>query len=168
MAKKLAAILGWICILILIPAYLSGCGSKQPELGRATAAPADIPAVESSSATPSSTPGEDTNSPAKQATSSSARPTSASGEDIDAENGAEQIEWGQQVDPEKLLELARSGDVFEIQWHVMPNVIRFMMNDGKIYHLKNAEVSIDILKFLENAGIKVGKEGITFRYSFCN
>lgn len=168
MANRVTPLLGFVCFLALLASSLAGCGSAQPVQPSATAAPGDSP-VKEVSPTEASAGSPSTASP--QAGGSQAppgSPTAVSGEVIDGENGAEQIDWGQEVSPEKLLKLARSEDLFEIQWHVMPNVIRILMKGGEIYHVKNEKLSLDILKYLENAGIKVGKGGITFRYSFCN
>jgi hypothetical protein len=97
-------------------------------------------------------------------------PTQAVGDEADPliEGETEVIDWGEEIGIEKVIELAKSGGVFEIQWHVMPNVIRVLMNDGGIFHYKNESTGVDIIKTLEDAGVKTGKEGVAIRFSFCN
>lgn len=80
----------------------------------------------------------------------------------------EVIDWGSKISMEEVIVLAKSEDLFEIQWHVMPNVVRVLMQDGSIYHFENANIGIDIEKTLNDAGVKTRKGGISLRYSFCN
>jgi thiamine biosynthesis protein ThiC len=85
-----------------------------------------------------------------------------------SEEGAEEIDWGEEIGLDTVIELAKRDDLVEIQWHVMPNIIRVLIADGSIYHFRNENSGIDIIRTLENAGITVGKGGVTVRFSFCN
>jgi hypothetical protein len=62
--------------------------------------------------------------------------------------------------------MARSGRIQEIQWHVMPNVIRALTSDGRVFHLKNEKKGVDLRNLLINARIRIGKGGINFRHVF--
>jgi hypothetical protein len=62
--------------------------------------------------------------------------------------------------------MAKSGRIQEIQWHVMPNVLRVLTLDGRIFHLKNENKGVDLRNMLIDAGVRIGKGGISFRHVF--
>jgi hypothetical protein len=64
------------------------------------------------------------------------------------------------------MQMAQNGRIREIEWHVMPNIIRVLAVDGRIFHLRNENKGIDIRSEMINAGIKIGKGGIDFRHVF--
>ncbi len=159
MSAKASRLFAWFAMLALLAFIVAACQSSVPRQSGPTQASTSLLQKENPIQTditpipPGSPTGGDEGQP---------------GEGIDEENGAAPIDWGQEVGQQEMLELAHSGNVLEIQWHVMPNVVRILMKDGKIYHFMNDRVSIDIAKFLEKQGVKTGKGGIPLRYSFCN
>jgi hypothetical protein len=82
------------------------------------------------------------------------------------ERAVEDIDWGREVNLDEMITMAKKGQIVEIQWHVMPNILRAQASDGRIYHLRNENKGVDLRNTLINAGVKVGKEGILFRYLF--
>ena len=61
---------------------------------------------------------------------------------------------------------AKSGEIREIEWHVMPNVLRAQTADNRIFHLKNENKGVDLRKKLMDAGVQVGDGGVLFRHVF--
>ena len=75
-------------------------------------------------------------------------------------------EWGREVDLDEMIALSKKGRIKEIQWHVMPNVLRAQAVDGKIYHLRNENKGVDLQNALIKAGVKIGEDGVLFRHVF--
>ena len=83
-----------------------------------------------------------------------------------AQNSEEEIEWGREIDLDEMIAMAQSGRIEEIQWHVMPNILRARAADGGIFHLRNENKGVDLRNTLINAGVRIGNEGIQFRHVF--
>ena len=79
---------------------------------------------------------------------------------------SEKIKWGREIKLDELLALAKSGRIREIEWHVMPNVIRAVASDGRAFYFKNENRGVDLRNLLISAGIQMGKGGISFRHVF--
>ena len=62
--------------------------------------------------------------------------------------------------------MAKKGQIVEIQWHVMPNILRAQATDGEIYHLRNENKGVDLRNTLIKEGVTIGKGGILFRHLF--
>ena len=87
--------------------------------------------------------------------------------DFDREKDAsENPDWGSEVNLDEMIAMARKGEIVEIQWHVMPNVLRAQTADGKIYHLKNENKGVDLRNTLLESGVQIGKGGVLFRHVF--
>ena len=82
------------------------------------------------------------------------------------EQAFEDVDWGREVNLDEMIAMAKKGRIVEIQWHVMPNILRARASDGRIYHLRNENKGVDLRNTLIKAGVKVGKEGVLFRYLF--
>ena len=80
-------------------------------------------------------------------------------------NGPE-IDWGEEVDLEEMIAMAKDNRIEEIQWHVMPNILRARTEDGTVYHLRNENKGVDLRSKLIEAGVEVGKNGVQFRHVF--
>jgi hypothetical protein len=78
----------------------------------------------------------------------------------------EDVDWGREINLDKMITMAKKGQIVEIQWHVMPNILRAQASDGRIYHIRNENKGVDLRNTLINAGVKIGKEGVLFRYLF--
>lgn len=76
------------------------------------------------------------------------------------------VDWGREVNLDEIIAMAKKGRIAEIQWHVMPNILRARASDGEIYHLKNENKGVDLRNTLINAGVKIGKGGIPFQHFF--
>jgi hypothetical protein len=86
--------------------------------------------------------------------------------EAEKDKAPEQIVWGLEISLDKIVAMAKDGRIREIQWHVMPNVLRIETTDGAIFHLKNENKGVDLRNTLIKAGIQIGKGGITFRHVF--
>lgn len=82
------------------------------------------------------------------------------------EQAFEDVDWGLEVNLDEMVAMAKKGQIVEIQWHIMPNILRAQASDGRIYHIRNENKGVDLRNTLINAGVKVGKEGVLFRYLF--
>lgn len=82
------------------------------------------------------------------------------------QSASEEIEWGREVNLDAMISMAREGTIVEIQWHVMPNILRAQASDGSIYHLRNENKGVDLRNTLIEAGVRIGKGGVLFRHVF--
>lgn len=87
-------------------------------------------------------------------------------EESPAETGLEKIDWGPEISLAEMMAKAKSGEIREIEWHVMPNVLRAQTCNNRIFHLKNENKGVDLRNKLINAGVKIGKGGVVFRHVF--
>ncbi len=78
------------------------------------------------------------------------------------------INWGKEVTPDQIIEMGKAGQIAGFQWHIMPNIVRITTTDNQIFHMRNERYGIDMIKALEKAGVKMGKDGIPIDFSFCN
>ncbi|MFC1495599.1 hypothetical protein ACFL6W_09985 [Thermodesulfobacteriota bacterium] len=76
------------------------------------------------------------------------------------------INWGSEVNLDEMIAMAKKGQITEIHWYVMPNILRAQTSHGDIFHLRNENKGVDLRNTLIQAGIKVGKGGILFRHFF--
>ena len=81
-------------------------------------------------------------------------------------NDIVEIDWVRETTLDEMLSMAKSGEIQQIEWHVMPNIIRAQASDNRIFHIRNENKGIDIRNALINAGIPTGKGGINFRHVF--
>ncbi len=82
------------------------------------------------------------------------------------EHAATDVNWGREINLDEMIAMAKKGRITEIQWHVMPNILRAETVDGEVFHIKNENKGVDLRNKLINAGVKVGAGGITFKYFF--
>ena len=92
-------------------------------------------------------------------------PAPAAGQ-IDEAVGHEKIDWGRETTAAKIVAMAKDGGIREIEWHIMPNILRALAPDGRIYYVKNANKGVDMRGILLKAGVRVGKSGLEFRHVF--
>ena len=76
------------------------------------------------------------------------------------------VNWGREINIDEMTAMAKKDLIAEIQWHVMPNILRAEAFDGKIYHIKNEDKGVDLRATLIKAGVRIGKDGILFRHVF--
>jgi hypothetical protein len=76
------------------------------------------------------------------------------------------IDWGREVSLDEMIAMAKEGRLVEIQWHVMPNILRARASDGTIYHFRNENKGVDLKNRLIEEGVPIGKEGLQFRHFF--
>ena len=46
----------------------------------------------------------------------------------------EKVDWGREITLNGIMAMAQSGQIQEIEWHVMPNIIRVLASDGSLFH----------------------------------
>jgi hypothetical protein len=154
-------------MLILALCALSGCG-EPPEETIETAKPdvlSDTPEVEE--ALPSNLPSiepEEAEEP-KPAIPETVPADPPAEESLEREN-PDDIEWGSEINLDEMIAMAKEGSLREIQWHVMPNILRAEAVDGRIFHLRNENKGVDLRNTLIEAGVRIGKGGIIFRHVF--
>jgi hypothetical protein len=77
-----------------------------------------------------------------------------------------EIDWGRQVTLDEMMAMCREGKIVEIQWHVMPNILRARAQDGSLYHFPNANKGVDLRSRLIEAGVPIGEGGLQFHHVF--
>ena len=162
--KLMQAILGILCAMIFL---LSACGDSavdRSESGTPKTALQEMAPEEELPPIPHSEQLKEATKPkAKVAENSLPDPAE---EKSAKETDGDDIEWGQEISLAEMIEKAKSGEIREIQWHVMPNVLRAETLDHRIFHLKNEDKGVDLRNTLMNAGVKIGKGGVIFRHVF--
>ena len=84
-----------------------------------------------------------------------------------AETGEfKKINWGRETSATEMVAMAKGGKIREIEWHMMPNILRALASDGRIYYVKNANKGVDMRGTLLKEGVRVGKGGVEFRHVF--
>ena len=76
------------------------------------------------------------------------------------------IDWGMETDLDEMISMAKNGRIVDIEWHVLPNILRARTGDGGIFHLKNENKGVDLRNTLIKSGVKIGKEGVLFSHVF--
>ncbi len=76
------------------------------------------------------------------------------------------INWGREATAGDIVAMAKDGKIREIEWHIMPNILRALAWDGRIYYVKNANKGVDMRGMLLKKGVRVGKGGVEFRHVF--
>lgn len=79
---------------------------------------------------------------------------------------SEKVNWGREITLDEIIAMAKGGQIEEIEWHVMPNILRAQASGGRIFHLRNENKGIDLRNKLLNAGVRIGNGGIIFRHVF--
>ncbi len=90
---------------------------------------------------------------------------SPSGE-VPSDRISEKVNWGREITLDEIIAMAKDGQIQEIEWHVMPNILRAQASGGRIFHLRNENKGVDLRNKLINAGVRIGNGGITFRHVF--
>ncbi len=167
MANGLAqSILGILCTAIFL---LAGCGDRSvngPESRNPKSTAHDqtiepigkLPEI-SSAAKPSESAKPQAEVPEKS-------PPDLAEEEPPKDAPIEEVEWGQEINLAEMIAKAKSGEIREIQWHVLPNILRAQDFDDRIFHLKNENKGVDLRNTLISAGVQIGKDGITFQHVF--
>jgi hypothetical protein len=83
-----------------------------------------------------------------------------------APSAEDEIDWGREISLDELIAMTQGGQIQEIQWHVMPNILRALASDGSIFHFRNETKGVDLRNTLIEAGVKIGKGGVSFRHFF--
>ncbi len=81
-------------------------------------------------------------------------------------HGSSVINWGYEVNLDEMIAMAKAGKIKEIQWHVLPNILRAETADGNFCHLKNENKGVDLRNTLIKSGIRIGDGGIQFKHLF--
>ena len=92
----------------------------------------------------------------------------AKGVDRDSRQEASlvEVDWGREVNLDEMIAMAREDRIREIQWHVMPNILRAEASDGGVFHLRNENKGVDLRNTLIDEGVRLGKGGVLFRHVF--
>lgn len=144
---------------------LSGCGD-QPSASRGTpkASKRDIPSQ--ANASPPSPPAVPATKAAGRRVQLSENPPARSTMQAKEDGGLEKIEWGHEASAAEIIAMAKNGEIREIEWHIMPNILRAVASDGRIFFVRNENKGLDMRGMLADAGVQVGKGGVAFRHVF--
>jgi hypothetical protein len=143
------------------------CGLRpdvSPDAEKTEAIPKNLPKEKEPQ--PVSLPAKRTETAGHKAKSAQNSATDPSADEIPEDPANNKIDWGCEVTLDEILAMAKSGAIQQIEWYVMPNIIRAQTIDGRIFHIKNENKGIDIRNTLIKAGIQVGNGGISFRHLF--
>lgn len=86
--------------------------------------------------------------------------------DSGQEESLVEVDWGREVNLDEMITMATQGRIREIEWHVMPNILRAEASDGEVFHLRNENKGVDLRNRLIDAGVGLGKNGVRFRHVF--
>lgn len=143
------------------------CGRRpdvSPDAEKTEAIPKNLPKEKEPQAV--SLPAKKTETAGNKAKSAQNSATDPSADETPTNPANNKIEWGREAALDEILAMAKGGEIQQIEWHVMPNIIRAQTLDGRIFHIKNEDKEIDLRNTLIKAGIPVGKGGISFRHLF--
>jgi hypothetical protein len=143
------------------------CGRRpdsSPDAERTEAIPKNLPKEKEPQ--PVSLPAKRTETAEHKIKSAQNAATDPSADETLTDPANNKIDWGIEATLDEILAMAKSGAIQQIEWHVMPNIIRAQTIDGRIFHIKNENKGIDIRNTLIKSGIQVGKGGISFRHLF--
>jgi hypothetical protein len=87
------------------------------------------------------------------------------GETEDGEE-LEKIDWGKEATAGEVVAMAKSGEIREIEWHILPNILRAVASDGRVFFIRNENKGLDMRGMLVKSGVQVGKGGIPFNHVF--
>lgn len=162
--KLMRAILGILCAAIF---SLAACGDSSidnPELSKPEAiAPDIVPKEELPEPPPAVQPPEPEKQQAEIPENRLPDPVE---EEFSRDSAAVDVEWGQEIDLAEMIAKAKSGEIREIQWHVLPNILRAEAVDNQIFHLRNENKGVDLRNTLIREGVQIGNRGVTFRHVF--
>jgi hypothetical protein len=154
-------------IALLIIFLAAACGSRPaaaPEAEKTKAIPAGI--QEEKEPQSVSLPAQRTESAARKVQPTKIPSPDPLAGEAPRDHALDKIDWGREATLDEIIAMAKRGEIQQIEWHVMPNIIRAEAPDGRILHIRNENKGIDIRSTLINAGIRLGKGGIGFRHVF--
>jgi hypothetical protein len=145
----------------------AACGTRSggaPEAEKPVANPADSQNEKESP--PASVPAQRTESEVHKGDPIKLPPSIPLSGEVLKDYASIKVDWGREATLEEILAMAKNGEIQQIEWHVMPNIIRALVSHDRIFHIRNENKGIDIRNALINAGIPLGKKGIDFRHVF--
>ena len=156
-----------LIVALLTIFLLAACGSQpagSPDAGKMRAMPQNLQKEEELRPVHSSTqPKERAEPEVRRAKLSSPDPAP---DEAPKDQDLEKVDWGRGITLDGIIAMAQSGRIKEIEWHVMPNIIRIFASDGSFFHFRNENKGVDLRNTLINSGIRIGKGGIIFRHVF--
>jgi hypothetical protein len=156
-----------LMVALLIIFLLAACGSQpagSPEADKIRAMPQDLQKENKlRSAHSAAQPKEPAGREVKRAKFSS---PDAAPDEAPKDQNLEKVDWGREITLNGIIAMAQSGEIQEIEWHVMPNIIRVLALDGSLFHFRNENKGVDLRNTLIGAGIRIGKGGVIFRHVF--
>ena len=156
-----------LIVALLTIFLLAACGSQpagSPEANKIKAMPQDLQKEKELRPVHSAAqPKEPAGPEVKRAKLSSLDPAP---DEAPKDQALEKVDWGREITLNGIFTMAQSGQIQEIEWHVMPNIIRILASDGNIFHFRNENKGVDLRNTLINAGIRIGKGGVIFRHVF--
>ena len=155
---------GILIIAVFALHLLSGCGD-QPS-GNSGAPKASTRDIRQANASPPSPHAAPATKAAGRGVKRSENPPARSTMQAQEDRGLEKIEWGREASADEIIAMAKNGEIREIEWHIMPNILRAVASDGRIFFVRNENKGLDMRGMLADAGVQVGKGGVAFRHVF--
>ena len=156
-----------LIVALLTIFLLAACGSQpagSPDAGKMRAMPRDLQKEEELRPVHSAAQQKEQARPeVRRARLSSPDPAP---DEAPKDQNLEKVDWGREIALDGIIAMAQSGRIKEIEWHVMPNIIRILASDGGLFHFRNENKGVDLRNTLINSGIRIGKGGIIFRHVF--
>jgi len=152
-----------LIIALLTIVLLAACGSQpagSPEGGKIKAMPQNLQKEKERQPAYSAVEPKE---PAEPKIVSSMDPAS---DKAPKDQTLEKVDWGREITLNEIIAMAHNGQIREIEWHVMPNIIRILASDGSLFHFRNENKGVDLRNTLINAGIRIGRGGVVFRHVF--
>ena len=143
------------------------CDSRptgSPEAQRTKAIPVDF--QKEKKPQPVSLPAQPTGSAERNARQAKVPSSNPMTDEKLRDSALDKIDWGRETALDEIIAMAKSGEIQQVEWHVMPNIIRAQAKDGRVFNIRKENKEIDIRNTLINAGIQIGKSGISLRYVF--
>ena len=152
---------------LLTISLLAACGSQpagSPEAGKMKAMPQDLQNEKELRPVHSAAQPKKPAGPEVRRTKFS--PSDPAPHEDPKEQAFEKVDWGREITLNEIIAMAQSCQIKEIEWHVMPNILRVLASDGSLFHFRNENKGVDLRNTLINAGIRIGKGGVIFRHVF--
>jgi hypothetical protein len=126
---------------------VDGCSSSQP-------APASKPVSSASTQTASASATKSASVVSQSSTASSKT----------AEQLDDEFLWGIEINLDRFVELAKSNQIDYVEWFAEQDRLRIFTIGGEKLNYKNQVTRIDIPKYLESKGVKVGEGGLRIEF----
>ena len=72
--------------------------------------------------------------------------------------------WGEEITLERFVELAKKQEIQYVEWFAEPDRLRIFTTAGEKFNYKNERTKLDIPKYMQEQGVKVGEGGLSIEF----